>query len=50
MNRWDECDHEWEVRSNDWDAKVGFTEVVCWKCDCPGERNDSTGHVDWPTT
>jgi len=30
--------------------KGGELEVICTKCQCPGERWVSTGEVDWPTT
>lgn len=45
---WTECEHEW--RELDTDIGGERTDVVCSKCDCPGERDDRTGEVFWPAT
>lgn len=44
------CDHVWRVRGDGGDLGGGRTEVVCVKCDVPGDRNDDSGEVFWPAT
>lgn len=50
---WTDCNHEWMPYGDSDLGEVlgrGFREeVVCVKCQCPGERYDN-GEVDWPTT
>jgi len=47
---WNECSHEWEVSKRDWDLGGERSDVICTKCQCPGERDDVTGEVFWPAT
>jgi hypothetical protein len=44
-----DCVHVW-VEVGDFDLGGGRTEVECRICGVPGERNDLTGEVVWPTT
>lgn len=43
-------EHEWIVRSGDWDLGGNRSQVKCAKCGVSGERDDDTGEVYWPTT
>ncbi len=43
---WDDCTHVWEFPID----SMGERDVVCVKCDCPGERDPKTQEVYWPTT
>lgn len=48
---WSLCPkHEWRESARDSDLGGNRTEVICAHCGCPGERNDDTGAVYWPTT
>lgn len=49
---WYSCQHEWNSYGDFELGDVGGLareEVICVKCQCPGERYEN-GHVDWPTT
>lgn len=46
---WHLCEHEWEERTDSQFSNDLFTEVVCSKCGCPGERS-ADGSVYWPAT
>lgn len=48
MSEWNKCAHEWKVSGGDFD--LSREEVVCVKCQCPGERYIKTGEVYWPAT
>lgn len=47
---WNECEHDWQERSGDYDLGGNRQEVVCVKCQCPGERDLTDGEVFWPAT
>ena len=46
---WVECVHDWGPI---YDSDIGEDriEVICVKCGCPGELDNKTGEVYWPTT
>lgn len=50
MSTWNECEHEWEIDSSDWDAPIYIVWVKCKRCGCPGELDKKTEQVFWPTT
>jgi hypothetical protein len=51
MVKWDACEHEWKIAPGDWDSGIKDTEeVICIKCQCPGERDNKTNEVCWPAT
>jgi hypothetical protein len=49
---WDDCEHEWVEKWYDdvADGKPGYTQMLCKKCKCPGERDDTDGSIFWPCT
>ncbi len=50
MSNWYVCTHDWEVATNDWDSCKNTTNVICKKCKVPGEQDNETGVICWPTT
>ena len=47
---WSNCEHEWQEKIDSQFSSELFTDVVCKKCGCPGQRNESTQEVYWPAT
>ena len=50
MSKWENCDHEWREKVDSQHHSESATDVVCVKCDCPGEKNSKTGDVHWPAS
>jgi hypothetical protein len=47
---WDICTtHEWKEVDSQFTNEL-FTDVVCVKCQCPGELDNRTGKVFFPAT
>ena len=44
-----DCEHEWEEVESMFCNEYHF-EVVCIKCQIPGEQDRKTGEVFWPAT
>lgn len=49
MSEWTKCDHEWEEVDSEY-GNENYSEVICKKCKCPGEKDLRTGDVFWPAT
>ncbi len=47
---WDSCQHEWRARVDSQYHSETNLDVVCTKCQCPGDQNVKTGEVFWPAT
>jgi hypothetical protein len=47
---WNKCAHDWQISTRDFDCAEGKEEVICTKCNCPGERDRASGEVFWPAT
>jgi hypothetical protein len=50
MTDWTKCKHEWVAKTDSQFHSEKFTDVVCPKCECPGEQNNETKEVYWPAT
>lgn len=44
-----QCTHEWKGVESQFTNDL-FTDVVCVKCQCPGELNNRTKEVYFPAT
>lgn len=46
---WDDCTHEWKEIDSQFSNDL-FTDVVCVKCQCPGQMDNQTRDVFYPVT
>lgn len=47
---WESCEHKWvEVIDSQYSSEYS-TAMVCVKCNCPGQMDNKSLEVDWPTT
>lgn len=42
---WENCEHEWVDKEG-----MSGRDVICTKCQCPGERDPITEEIYYPTT
>lgn len=46
---WDNCAHEWREVDSQFNSEL-FTDVVCTKCQMPGQLDEQTKEVFFPAT
>jgi len=47
---YDNCDHEWKKTGRENYSNELLTDMICIKCNCPGEKDEDLDEVYYPAT